>query len=157
MSKSYSDLIHEFQNLHQIEEVPNEELVKKDSEVNFLSHHCVHKEDSTTTKLRVVFDGSAQSSTGVSLNGSLMVGPTVQTDLFSSSLDFVSIKLRIQQTLLNCIDKLPWNQLQRIFTASFGTTQSPIQYKFRMTRVTYGIASSAFHSTRSVVEVGIRC
>ena len=26
-----------------------------------------------------------------------------------------------------------------------------------MTRVSYGIASSAFHSTRSVVEVGNRC
>ena len=56
--------------------------------MNFLPHHCVHKEDSTTTKLRVVFDGSAKSSTGVSLNGSLMVGPTVQEDLFSILIRF---------------------------------------------------------------------
>ncbi|XP_072392322.1 uncharacterized protein [Diabrotica undecimpunctata] len=33
----------------------------------FLPHHCVLKAESTTTQLRVVFDGSAKSSTGVSL------------------------------------------------------------------------------------------
>ena len=85
---SYSDFIHEFQDLIHLEAVPNEELVKKDSEVNFLPHHCVHKKDPTTTKLRVVFDGSAKSSTGVSLNGSLMVGPTVQEDMFSILIRF---------------------------------------------------------------------
>ncbi|XP_044317454.1 uncharacterized protein LOC123038060 [Drosophila rhopaloa] len=33
----------------------------------FLPHHCIFKEDSTTTKLRVVFDGSAKTSSGYSL------------------------------------------------------------------------------------------
>jgi len=32
----------------------------------FLPHHCVIKEDISTTKLRVVFDGSAASSSGYS-------------------------------------------------------------------------------------------
>ncbi|GIX68065.1 hypothetical protein CEXT_150251 [Caerostris extrusa] len=32
-------------------------------------------------KFRVVFDGSAKSSTGVSLNDKLMVGPQLQADL----------------------------------------------------------------------------
>ncbi|XP_070067219.1 uncharacterized protein [Drosophila virilis] len=30
----------------------------------YLPHHCVLKEDSTTTKLRVVFDGSSATSSG---------------------------------------------------------------------------------------------
>ncbi|XP_072392311.1 uncharacterized protein [Diabrotica undecimpunctata] len=34
----------------------------------FLPHHCVFKELSTSTKLRVVFDGSAKTTTGYSLN-----------------------------------------------------------------------------------------
>ncbi|XP_064556170.1 uncharacterized protein LOC135440767, partial [Drosophila montana] len=38
----------------------------------YLPHHCVLKEDSTTIKLRVVFDGSAVTTSGHSLNDALM-------------------------------------------------------------------------------------
>ena len=41
------------------------------------------KPDSTTTKIRVVFDGSFKTSSGISLNEVQHVGPTVQDDLFS--------------------------------------------------------------------------
>ncbi|XP_055543669.1 uncharacterized protein LOC129729204 [Wyeomyia smithii] len=47
----------------------------------FLPHHPVVKEDSTTTKLRVVFDASAKTSTNTSLNDSLLVGLVIQEDL----------------------------------------------------------------------------
>jgi hypothetical protein len=45
----------------------------------FLPHHPVFKPESTTTKLRVVFDGSSQSSNGKSLNDNLFVGPALPT------------------------------------------------------------------------------
>ncbi|XP_078051483.1 uncharacterized protein LOC144477624 [Augochlora pura] len=54
----------------------------------FLPHHAVIKETSMTTKLRVVFDGSAKTNVGISLNEALMVGPTIQEDLFSHILRF---------------------------------------------------------------------
>ena len=54
----------------------------------FLPHHAVFKESSTTTKTWVVFDASAKSTTGVSLNDMLMVGPTIQQDLISIVLRF---------------------------------------------------------------------
>lgn len=41
------------------------------------------KESSSTTKLRVVFDASCKTSTGVSLNDKQLTGPTLQDDLFS--------------------------------------------------------------------------
>ncbi|XP_076397934.1 uncharacterized protein LOC143266219 [Megachile rotundata] len=49
----------------------------------YLPHHAVIKETSTTTRVRVVFDGSAKTSTGISLNDVQRVGPVVQDDLFS--------------------------------------------------------------------------
>ena len=49
----------------------------------YLPHHSVRKENSLTTKLRVVFDASAKTSTGLSLNDALMTGPTIQDDLFT--------------------------------------------------------------------------
>ncbi|XP_033229625.1 uncharacterized protein LOC117181167 [Belonocnema kinseyi] len=48
----------------------------------YLPHHAVIKEESLTTKTRVLFDGSAKTSTGVSLNDTFMIGPTIQDDLF---------------------------------------------------------------------------
>ncbi|XP_040151200.1 uncharacterized protein LOC120893409 [Anopheles arabiensis] len=52
----------------------------KNDESFYLPHHPVFKTDSTTTKCRVVFDALSKSSTGVSLNDTLMVGPTIQQD-----------------------------------------------------------------------------
>ena len=49
----------------------------------YLPHHAVIKNSSFTTKTRVVFDGSTKTSSGISLNETLMVGPTIQEDLFS--------------------------------------------------------------------------
>lgn len=49
----------------------------------YLPHHAVRNERSTSTKLRVVFDASARTSTNVSLNDVLLKGPAVQEDLVS--------------------------------------------------------------------------
>jgi hypothetical protein len=46
-----------------------------------LPNHAVLKPDSSTTKLQVVFDGSAVTSTGLSLNDVLLTGPTIQQEL----------------------------------------------------------------------------
>ncbi|XP_068987621.1 uncharacterized protein [Bombus flavifrons] len=56
----------------------------------YLPHHGVIKESSDTTKLRVVFDGSAISTTGVSLNDMLHTGPKLQEDLIEILLRFRS-------------------------------------------------------------------
>jgi hypothetical protein len=47
----------------------------------YLPHHAVFKSSSNTTRIRVVFDGSCCSSNGLSLNDTLLIGPTVQ-DLY---------------------------------------------------------------------------
>ncbi|XP_062538673.1 uncharacterized protein LOC134206946 [Armigeres subalbatus] len=49
----------------------------------YLPHHPVFKEASTTTMVRIVFDASCKTSSGVSLNDTLLVGPIVQEDLRS--------------------------------------------------------------------------
>ncbi|XP_065093527.1 uncharacterized protein LOC135714162 [Ochlerotatus camptorhynchus] len=54
----------------------------------YIPHHAVYKASSSTTKTRVVFDASAKTTTGVSLNDTLLVGPTVQNDIVSIILRF---------------------------------------------------------------------
>lgn len=53
-----------------------------------LRMHAVKTESNTTTKLRAVFDVSAISSTGLSLNDILLVGPTVHSTLVGVLLHF---------------------------------------------------------------------
>lgn len=47
----------------------------------FLPHHPVFKETSSTTKLRIVFNASAKTSNGKSLNDIQYTGPSLQNDL----------------------------------------------------------------------------
>ncbi|KAF2903423.1 hypothetical protein ILUMI_02763 [Ignelater luminosus] len=54
----------------------------------YLPHDGVVREESVTTKLCVVFDGSTQSDLGYSLNNLQFVGPTIQNDLLVIILRF---------------------------------------------------------------------
>jgi len=65
---------------------------KSTNKTYYLPRHAVYKKTSTTTKLRVVFDGSCKTSTGISLNDTLMVGPTIQENLFSILTRFRTFK-----------------------------------------------------------------
>ncbi|KAH8318619.1 hypothetical protein KR067_003137, partial [Drosophila pandora] len=59
-----------------------------------IPHQCVLRPQSTTTKLRVVFDASCKTSTQKCLNDLLMVGP-IQEELYSTLLRFRLNKLAL--------------------------------------------------------------
>ncbi|CAK1589887.1 unnamed protein product [Parnassius mnemosyne] len=63
----------------------------------YIPHHGVQRPESTTTALRVVFNGSCKTSTGSSLNDVMYAGPNLQQDL---------------QELL-----IKWRQFEIVFTA----------------------------------------
>ena len=74
---SFNSVLQEHQDLGPAEKVPPPDLDKPPSETFYLSMRGVFKESSTTTKLRIVFDASAKTTTGVSLNdqGTIPVSP----------------------------------------------------------------------------------
>jgi hypothetical protein len=122
--------------------------------VYYLPHHPVFKETSTTTKTRVVFDGGAQTSTGLSLNDILQVGPTIQQDLYSLVLRFrthqvcftADIAQMYRQVKVNPQDR----NLQRILWLY--SSDKPIQ-EYQLTTVTYGTASAPFLATRCLKKL----
>lgn len=58
------------------------------SQAYYMPHHPVLKPDSNTTKVRVVFNASAKTKSGLSFNDVQCIGPTIQSDLFTLNLKF---------------------------------------------------------------------
>lgn len=54
----------------------------------YIPHHPVINDNSRMTKLRVVFDASMKTTTGISLNDCILVGPMLQSDLVSILINF---------------------------------------------------------------------
>ena len=86
--KEFGTVIEEYFNLGHAEMVPISELHKSHQLVYSFPIHVVPKESNSMTKIRVVFDASAKSSTGVSLNDTLLVGLTVHPPLVDMLLRF---------------------------------------------------------------------
>ncbi|XP_062534632.1 uncharacterized protein LOC134203798 [Armigeres subalbatus] len=81
LRRSYTEFLEEYERLGHMEPVS----VAPRSSQFFLSHHAIQRPDSTTTKTRVVFDGSCRGAASLSLNEALYVGPTVQPTLRPSA------------------------------------------------------------------------
>ncbi len=73
--QTFREGVLDYLNTGHAELVPELELTKTPDACYYLPMHGVTKETSTTTKLRIVWDASAVTSTGVSLNDILLPGP----------------------------------------------------------------------------------
>ncbi|XP_046397407.1 uncharacterized protein LOC124164220 [Ischnura elegans] len=121
---------------------------------NYLPHHPVFKDSSTTTKLRVVFDGSAKSTSGIAFNDSLVIGPNMQRDLFSILVSFrfhsyvftADIKQMYRQIRLHPAD----TNLQCIL---WRNSPEEALLAYRLTTVTFGLACSPFLATRCLLNL----
>ncbi|XP_073820557.1 uncharacterized protein [Musca autumnalis] len=115
----------------------------------FIPHHCVQRPESTTTKLRVVFDASAKTSSSHSLNDLMYTGPTVQSDLFSIPLRFrllkyvftTDVEKMYRQVLISPEDR----QFQLIIWRKDVT--QPITY-YQLNTVTYGTRAAPYLATK---------
>ncbi|KAF2886575.1 hypothetical protein ILUMI_19599 [Ignelater luminosus] len=68
----------------------------------FLPHHCVIRESSETTKLRVVFDGSSKPDDGKAINELQHIGPNLQNEIFS-----IIVRFRLYEyVLIGDIEKI---------------------------------------------------
>ncbi|XP_037941449.1 uncharacterized protein LOC119674385 [Teleopsis dalmanni] len=120
----------------------------------YLSHHCVLKASSSSTKLRVVFDGSAQTSTGYSLNDILMSGPTIQSNLIDILLRFRSFPIALTADICKmyrCVRITPPdNFLQCILWRN--DYQEPLKV-YKLDTVTYGTKPAAFLAVRAMQQL----
>ncbi|XP_012145356.2 uncharacterized protein LOC105663061 [Megachile rotundata] len=148
LKREYSAVIREYQELGHMSEVQ-----PYGREGFYLPHHAVVKPSSTTTKVRVVFDGSAKSSSGLSLNDTLMTGPTIQDDLFSLLLRFRmyayvmtgDIEKMYRQFLVRPEDRAYQRILWRDNRGNLAT--------FELNTVTFGLSSAPYLAIRCLHQL----
>lgn len=116
----------------------------------FLPHHEVLRDN----KIRVVFNASAISSSGLSLNSILHSGPKLHNDIPSIIMGFrrhrIVFTCDIRQMFRNIWVHPEDLNLQLIFWRS--DDSQPLQ-TYRLTTVTYGMASSPYLANRVVQQL----
>ncbi|XP_063907415.1 uncharacterized protein LOC135125692 [Zophobas morio] len=122
----------------------------------FFPHHAVIKSSSTTTRVRVVFDGSCKTSTGVSLNNILMVGPTIQQDLFSIITRFRTYQFAFSSDVVKMYRQI-WvdpsdTPYQRIFWRK--SSDKPVEV-YELQTVTYGTACAPYLAIKCLQKLAI--
>ncbi|XP_066599988.1 uncharacterized protein [Prorops nasuta] len=115
----------------------------------YLPHHAVIKATSETTKMRVVFDASAKGNRGISLNDSLLVGPTIQNTLFEHLVRFRTFKYVLVADIEKMYRQI-WihpedRKYQRILWYNQGRICS-----FQLNTVTFGVSSAPFLAIRTL-------
>ncbi|XP_023237214.1 uncharacterized protein LOC111636233 [Centruroides sculpturatus] len=146
----YNDFIKEYENKHHMSEVSTTE------ECYYIPHHCVIRESSETTKLRVVYEASAKSSNNKSLNEQICVGPKIQDDIFEILLRFRTWKIAISADLEKMFRQISMNsedrRWQRILWKS--SPELPVK-EYELNTVTYGTTSDPYLATRTLKQLSI--
>lgn len=150
----YSDFISEYIMLKHMEPIDTKQFTTSSEESFYLPHHAVIKNTSTTTKLRVVFDASARSSSGISLNDKMLTGPTIQQDLWTILLRWRKHKFAftadIEKMYRQIMITPEHQQFQRILWRP--DRMRPIQ-EHVLTTVTYGTNSAPYLAIRTLQQL----
>ncbi|XP_054259448.1 uncharacterized protein LOC128984179 [Macrosteles quadrilineatus] len=149
--KAYSDNINEHISQGHMVKLPHLDI---NSPHYFLPHHAVVKPSSTSTKLRIVYDASCKTSSGISLNDSLMTGPKLQTNICDILLHFrihnIVFTCDIRQMYLQILIK-PSDQLFQLVLWRDNPSEDISTYK--LTRVTFGVNSSPYLAIRTLHQL----
>ena len=153
--QEFVTVMNEYFELKHAEPVPLIDLEKPTSETFYLPMHAVRKEHSTTAKVRVVFDASAKSSSGVSLND-ILLGPTIHPPLIDVLLKFRFHRIALTadvSKMYRAIELAPSDCDLHRFVWRNNVKDPLIDY--RMTRVTFGVSALSFAANMAVKQNAI--
>lgn len=112
---------------------------------NYLPHFAIVRENSLTSAVRIVFDGSAKTKSGLSLNDIQHIGPAIQNDIFNILIRFrqhsivvISDIAKMYRQILIHPDKL---YLQNIVWRDESSNNIN---SYELQTVTYGTASAPY-------------
>lgn len=152
---AYKKFMQEFIDLGHMEQIGTFNPIESQSEKQyFMPHHAVKRPDSSTTQLRVVFDASAKTSNGKSLNDQLMVGPTLQPQLVDTLLRFRTYKVGVTSDVSKMFRQILVRKEDRRFQQILWRSSIDDEIGvYQLTTVTYGTASAPFLAVRTLMQI----
>lgn len=151
----YTEFLNEYEQMGHMIKVSNPEQAKFSY---YMPHHGVFREHSETTRLRCVFNASAPTSTGKSLNDLQMVGPVLQRDLFSILLSFRIHKYVVTADIAKMYRQVLVRPEQTPLLRILWRTNPSIALEtYELQTVTYGTASASFLAVRCLFELADEC
>ncbi|XP_075157510.1 uncharacterized protein LOC142230767 [Haematobia irritans] len=147
----YDSVVKEYESLGQMVRVEGSDEVGSGF---YMPHHAVIKPERISTKLRVVFNASSHTSTGLSLNDILYPGPVLQNDL-----TLLIIRWRFYRYVFNGDIEKMYRQIllddrhtrfQRII---FRDDPKVDIQDFEMKTVTFGVNCAPFLAIRSLLQL----
>ncbi|GFW67872.1 DUF1758 domain-containing protein [Trichonephila clavipes] len=150
----YVTFMQDYEHLGHMQLVPNSELSKPSSKCFYLSHFGVVREQSETTKLRVVFDASAKTDSNLSLNNILHTSPKLQNELFNILLKFRCHRIALTGDIEKMFRQILVNEddveFQQIFWRE--RPEEPLK-EYQLLTVTYGTACAPYLSIRTIQQL----
>ena len=154
LKREYTEFMKDYESEGHMKRLPNPNNVNTPGPTFYLPHHHVWQRADGCNRLRVVFNASARSSSGASLNDILYTGPSLQRDL-----DAIILRSRFHPILL-CTDiKQMYRQiridqrdvdLQRIIWKN--EVGEPILH-YQLLTVTYGISCAPYLAMRTLRQL----
>lgn len=138
--------MNEYIELNHMREVTQEHFKTK---LYYIPHRAVIIPDSLTTKTRVVYNASAKTTTGKSLNECMMTGAKQQDDILD-----ILIRWRKHQNVFRADIEKMYRQIkldkedQQYHTIFWRNEPSKPLREYQLTTATFGTAAAPFMATR---------
>lgn len=147
----YDTTIRQYIKLGHAEVVPSDLEGDNKKRIYYMPHREVVREESTTTKLRVVFDASSRAKGCKSLNDCLEKGPNLNPDILQILLRFrwyaIALTADIEKAFLQIkISQKDRDAVRFLWFANEPTGPFDLEslQEWRMTRVPFGVSSTPF-------------
>ncbi|XP_059220581.1 uncharacterized protein LOC131995699 [Stomoxys calcitrans] len=155
LQTQYNSVLEEYLSLGHMEETTPMEITSNGKYSSYyLPHHAVVRPEHKTTKVRIVFNASRKSKSGFSLNDVLLTGPTLQTDLISTVLNWRRYKYVFSGDIQKMYRQILVHPKDRPFQRVLyqRTPNDPVK-DYQLNTVTFGINCAPFLAIRTLIQL----
>ncbi|XP_075163153.1 uncharacterized protein LOC142235779 [Haematobia irritans] len=147
LRNEYLNFIDEYESLGHLETLSDD--VDINSVRYFMPHRPVFRLQSSTTKLRVVFDASSKTDNGFSLNDHLLVGARLQPDIFDILIRFRSYRYVITADVAKMFRQVLVHEDDCMYQCILWRPKKTDAIKvLKLRTVTYGTSAAPFLAVR---------